>query len=75
MFDRVEFPAIVDHSHGVSLGFTGAGHYEEEYRKVDDSWKICMLRITRLWVALFDEPSRPFEPEPLWSRDRTWFDS
>lgn len=75
MFDRVEFPSVREHGHGVSLGFTGAGHYEEEYRKVDGDWKISMLRITRLWVHLFDEPSKPFHPEPLWSRGRDWIDS
>jgi hypothetical protein len=76
MFDRVEFDDVVDHGHGVSRGFTGFGHYEEEYRKVDGTWKISFLRITRLSVALIDEPPRrPFDHEPLSSRGRAWIDA
>jgi hypothetical protein len=75
MFDRVEFGEVVRHGHGTSRGFTGYGHYEEEYRKVDGEWKICFLRITRLYTALIDEPAlRPFDPEFLASRERDWFD-
>jgi hypothetical protein len=75
MFDRVEFEEIVDHGHGVSRGFTGFGHYEEEYRKIDGTWKISFLRITRLAVGLIDEPPRrPFSDKILWSRGRDWFD-
>lgn len=75
MFDRIEFKEVVDHGHGVSRGFTGFGHYEEGYRKVGGEWKISFLRITRLAVALIDEPAaRPFVDDILWSRGRTWFD-
>ena len=28
-------------------GFTGYGHYHEEYRKVDGEWRIARLRLTR----------------------------
>lgn len=40
-------------------GIAGCGHYEEEYRKVGDSWKISSLRLTRLRVdPLGDAPLR-----------------
>jgi hypothetical protein len=29
-------------------GLTGYGHYEEEYRKSGDTWRISMLRLTRI---------------------------
>ena len=32
-------------------GFTGYGHYHETYRKVDGSWKIAKLRLTRTLVV------------------------
>jgi hypothetical protein len=74
MFDHVEFDNVVDHGHGVSRGFTGFGHYEEEYRKEDEGWKICFLRITRLYAALIDGPPlRPFNA--VSSRGRDWFDT
>lgn len=31
-------------------GFMGFGHYEEEYRRVGEGWKIAFLRLTRLRV-------------------------
>lgn len=31
-------------------GFRGYGHYEEEYRREGDSWKISFLRLTRLRI-------------------------
>jgi hypothetical protein len=73
MFDHVEFDDVIDHGHGVSRGFTGFGHYEEEYRKENGEWKICFLRITRLYTALIDRPAlRPFDA--IGSRGRTWID-
>lgn len=76
MFDRVEFPEIVNHGHGVSRGFTGFGHYEEEYRKEAGEWRICFLRITRLFTALIDgPPPRPFDGEVVWSHGREWIEA
>jgi hypothetical protein len=46
MFDVVEWPD------GDERSFIGYGHYEEEYRKNDDGWKIAFLRLTRLRVDL-----------------------
>jgi hypothetical protein len=34
-------------------GFRGYGHYEEEYRKDGDDWKISFMRITRVRVDPF----------------------
>ncbi len=31
-------------------GFRGYGHYEEEYRRVGETWKIALLRLTRIRV-------------------------
>jgi hypothetical protein len=42
-------------------GFVGSGHYQEEYRKVEDGWRIARLRLTRLRV----DPLIGTEPEPL----------
>lgn len=46
MYDLVEWP---DGDHD---GFSGYGHYEEEYRKEGDEWRIAFLRLTRLRVDL-----------------------
>jgi hypothetical protein len=46
MFDLVEQPALQDGRRGI----VGFGHYEEEYRRVGDEWKISFLRLTRLRV-------------------------
>jgi hypothetical protein len=72
MFDRVEFEEPVDHGRGVGHGFTGYGHYEEEYRKVDGAWKIAMLRLTRLQMSPVLEPARVLDGNWLSSRERAW---
>lgn len=33
-----------------SKGFRGYGHYEEQYRRECEQWKICFLRLTRLRI-------------------------
>jgi hypothetical protein len=54
MYDWVEFPEV--HRDGPSAGqwgFTGYGHYHEEYRKQNGGWRIARLRLTRLkWEPL-----------------------
>ena len=51
MFDWVEFPTLIESGRGKGYrGFVGYGHYEEEYRKVDGTWKISFLRLTRLRI-------------------------
>ena len=51
MFDFVEF-SCEQKSGGPygGRGFVGYGHYEEEYRRLADAWKISLLRLTRLRV-------------------------
>jgi len=51
MFDIVQFhtPRPEDTPYG-GRGFVGYGHYEEEYRKDGDVWRISLLRLTRLRV-------------------------
>jgi len=49
MEDFVEWQdgSIVKEAPG-SRGFRGYGHYEEEYRREGDIWKISFLRLTRM---------------------------
>lgn len=51
MHDLVEF--TVEQPAGGPYGgrgFVGFGHYEEEYRRLGNTWKISFLRLTRLRV-------------------------
>lgn len=51
MFDWVEFATPITSGRGQGYrGFVGYGHYEEEYRKEAGTWKISLLRLTRLRV-------------------------
>ena len=57
MFDYVEWepgaPGVPEHQRAIH----GYGHYEEEYRRIGDEWKIAFLRLTRLRIdELVDEP-------------------
>jgi hypothetical protein len=72
MFDRVEFAEPVDHGRGHGHGFTGFGHYEEEYRKKSGEWKISLLRLTRLQMSPIVEPAPSIAGSWLSSRGRTW---
>jgi SnoaL-like domain len=45
MFDYVEVPGDGDR-----VAFFGYGHYEEEYRREDGTWRISSMRLTRLRV-------------------------
>ena len=76
MFDWVEFPEIHDTGRGVNRGFTGYGHYEEEYRRVDGTWKISLLRLTRLKVEpILGEAGPSLAALYLSSRGRDWLAS
>jgi hypothetical protein len=76
MFDWVEFHDRADDNRGGEhRGFVGFGHYEEEYRKEPDGWKISMLRLTRLHLEPITGERRPALPITLSSRGRTWFDT
>jgi hypothetical protein len=46
MYDYVEDMEAADGRRGI----VGFGHYEEEYTRVGDEWKISFLRLTRLRV-------------------------
>ncbi len=49
MWDELRF----EPGHPWSEGYArrlGYGHYEEEYRREHDGWRIHFLRLTRLWV-------------------------
>jgi hypothetical protein len=41
------------------VGFVGFGHYEEEYRRDDDGWRIASLRIGRLMMSRLSEARLP----------------
>jgi hypothetical protein len=51
MYDLLErMPA------GSGHGLHGYGHYEEEYRRGPDGWRIAFMRLTRLRIDRFGEP-------------------
>jgi hypothetical protein len=60
MHDFVEFPEVVDGRRG----FVGFGHYEEEYRRTSDGWKITFLRLTRLRLDPLLGVHPPTDPVP-----------
>jgi hypothetical protein len=73
MFDYVVFPEARDVGHGLSRGFTGYGHYEEEYRQTHGAWQISFLRLTRLRLdAVVGEALPPVERPWIPSLGRDW---
>lgn len=71
MFDDLRFPD----GHPWSEGYPrrlGYGHYEEEYRKTADGWRICFLRLARLWV--WRERDHPLVEGGIPSAGREWLD-
>jgi len=38
-------------------GFTAYGHYEEEYRRTPDGWRIAFLRLTRIRIDPLAQPA------------------
>jgi hypothetical protein len=57
MFDYVD---RIWKDDGRREAFQGYGHYTEEYRKVDGTWKIASMKLTRIRVDLLPEPLDPF---------------
>jgi uncharacterized protein (TIGR02246 family) len=49
MEDYVEFPPAED---GTRMGLRGYGHYHEEYRRDEGTWRIARLHLARLRVDL-----------------------
>lgn len=67
MMDYLQWPEPIHlREIGQARGFTGYGHYEEEYRRVNGIWKIAFLRLTRLRV----DPLMPAPPLPDTARLR-----
>lgn len=51
MMDYLEFTdGAALHEAPESRGFTGWGHYEEDYRRTADGWKFSFMRLTRLRI-------------------------
>jgi hypothetical protein len=77
MFDWVEYPEERDTGRGINRGFTGYGHYEEEYRREGGAWKIAFLRLTRLKLEpILGEPGPSVEASYLSGRERAeWLPS
>jgi hypothetical protein len=60
LHDYVEFPEIATTGPAKGYrGMIGAGHYEEEYRKVGDDWKISYMRVTRTRCDALAGPASP----------------
>jgi SnoaL-like domain len=67
MYDFVEQREVTNDWRGI----VGYGHYEEEYRRVGDEWKISFLRLTRLRVDPLMGEHAPTSPitrvhSPTW---------
>ncbi|MEK9777146.1 MAG: nuclear transport factor 2 family protein [Quisquiliibacterium sp.] len=63
MMDYLQWPQPLQirEAQGEVVGFTGYGHYEEEYRRTDRGWRIALLRLTRIRI----DAIRPGHPAPL----------
>jgi len=60
MMDYLEWPegGVPKEAEGFR-GFTGYGHYEEEYRRTPDGWRISFLRLTRMRIDPLAAPAPP----------------
>lgn len=64
MYDCVQFREPIEGgAYAGMLGFTGYGHYHEEYRRETAGWRISFLRLTRLRVDPIPS-STPFPELP-----------
>jgi len=55
-------------------GFRGYGHYEEEYRRVGETWKISYLRLTRLRIDPM-AADHPYPSDGLLAASPDWLKS
>jgi hypothetical protein len=63
MMDYLQWPEPIEirEAKGLVVGFTGYGHYEEEYRRTANGWRIALLRLTRMRIDAIP----PGHPAPL----------
>jgi hypothetical protein len=65
MFDWVEFPEpATEGPRAGQRGAVGYGYYQEQYRKVDGTWKISFMRLTRQRVEPLFGRGVTYELEP-----------
>ncbi len=61
MMDYVQWPTGFSPREAPdATGFRGYGHYEEEYRRQGNEWKIAFLRLTRIRI----DPIGAGDPQP-----------
>jgi SnoaL-like domain len=48
MTDDLDAPRGMPHTNGAPVRMRGAGHYHEEYVKIEGAWKIASMKLTRL---------------------------
>jgi hypothetical protein len=72
MMDYLEWPeGAGPHEAQGYRGFTGYGHYEEEYMRAADGWRIAFLRLTRLRIDPLATPAPP-NPRTLLAHAPGW---
>lgn len=72
MMDYLEWPeGGGPHEAQGYRGFTGYGHYEEEYRRTAEGWRIAFLRLTRLRIDPLAQPAPP-NPRVLLPHNPDW---
>lgn len=54
--------ALVSNERWGPFGFTGAGHYHDEYRLIQGEWKLSVWSLTRIRVDKLNEPSAFLAP-------------
>jgi len=79
MMDYLEWPSPVNLPEALpgappTHGFYGFGHYEEEYRKIGDDWKMHFVRLTRLRIDPLPE-GRPAPGQILLAASPAWLNS
>jgi hypothetical protein len=72
MADYMEWPAPIGLAEApLARGLYGFGHYEEEYRRGPDGWRIAHLRLRRM--RLIPLPAdHPPQTAPVWVAGLDW---